>query len=186
MTVRAPSVLIAILMLCAAAVEGAPHRQAMGGMQGGCGDYSADLHLEMKLMSGRLTSVTASREATRPPRIRPGAAYSVHLLPQEQVHFMLPPGQNRNGAGRSAGMLSLRDLPAGNWRISTDNPVWIDVVASGRIVNSSSFEMKMGCTTILKTVVYALRDKTPLLIQVNGATQQSVRLLVTPVAAPAK
>jgi hypothetical protein len=105
-------------------------------------------------------------------------AYSVRLLSQEQVHFPVSPGQNRNGTGRSAGVLSLGTLPAGKWRISADNPVWLDLVVAGRIVNASAFEMKMGCTTILKTVVWAVRGKAPLLIQVNGATQPSVRLLV--------
>jgi hypothetical protein len=187
---RILSVLIAILTFSATVLEGTPGSRPVGKMQGGnhmrggCGDYTANLHSEMKLMSGQLISVTAGSTAENAARIRPGVAYSVHLLSQQQVHFALPPVQNRNGTGRSAGVLSVGTLPAGKWRISTDNPVWLDLVASGQIVDASAFEMKMGCTTILKTVVWAVRGKAPLLIQVNGATQPSVRLLVTPAAAP--
>jgi hypothetical protein len=180
---RSLSVLVAVWMFSAAALEATPHSQAMAQMQGGCSDYTADLHSEMKLMSGHLTGVAAGSGVTDAAQIRPGVAYSVHLLSQQQVHFALPPSQNRNGAGRSAGLLSLRNLPAGSWRISTDNPVWIDLVASGQIVKSSGFEMKTGCTTILKTVFYDVRGKARVLIQVNGATRPSVRLLVTRAAA---
>jgi len=189
---RALSLLIAVFTFSVTAPTGTAHNQAMGKMQGGnqmqggCGDYTADLHSEMKLMSAQLTSVTAGSGAADAPEIKPGVAYSVRLLPQQQVHFALPPGQNRGGAGRSAGVLSLSDLPAGSWRISTDNPVWLDLVPSGQIVDSSAFEMKMACTTILKTVLYTVRGKGPVLIQVNGATQRTVRLLVTAVAAPAR
>ncbi|HXW61680.1 MAG TPA: hypothetical protein VEJ45_03710 [Candidatus Acidoferrales bacterium] len=183
---RALNLLIAVLTFSVTAPTGTAHNQAMGKMQGGCGDYTADLHSEMKLMSAQLTDVTSGSGAADAAQIRPGVAYSVRLLPQQQVHFALPPGQNRGGAGRSAGVLSLSDLPAGSWRISTDNPVWLDLVASGQIVDSSAFEMKMACTTILKTVLYTVRGKGPVLIQVNGATQRTVRLLVTAVAAPAR
>jgi hypothetical protein len=187
---RALSLLIAILTFSVTALEGTPRSRPVGKMQGGnqmqggCGNYTANLHSEMKLMSGHLTSVMAGSTPENAARIRPGVAYSVHLLSQQQVHFWLPPGQNRNGAGRSAGMLSVGTLPAGKWRISTDNPVWLDLVASRQIVDASAFEMKMGCTTILKTVVWAVRGRAPLLIQVSGATRPSVRLLVTPAAAP--
>jgi hypothetical protein len=187
---RTLSLLIAILMFSVTALEGMPRSRATSTMQrrnqmqGGCGDYTANLHSEMKLMSERLTNVMAGSTAASAARIRSRVAYSVRLLSQQQVHFSVPPGQNRSGTGRSAGVLALGALPAGKWRISTDNPVWLDLVASGQIVESSAFEMKMGCTTILKTVVWAVRGKTPLLIQVSGATQPSVRLLVTPAAAP--
>ena len=184
---RALSVSIAILTFSLIAAEGMPSGQAIGkmqggNMQGGCGDYTANLHSEMKLMSGRLAAITAGNTAADAPRIRPGVAYSVRLLSQEQVHFAVSPGQNRNATRRSAGVLSLGTLPAGKWRISADNPVWLDLIASGRIVNASAFEMKTGCTTILKTVVWTVKGNSRLFIQVNGATQPSVRLLVTRVS----
>jgi hypothetical protein len=178
--------LIAALALAAAGAEGMPYSHFMVQMEGSCGDFTADVHSELKLMSGQLTSITAGSGVADAAQIQPGVAYSVRLLPQEQVHFAVPPAQNRGGEGRSAGVVTLRDLPAGNWRISTDNPVWLDLIVAGQLLNSSSFEMKSGCSTILKTVVYAVPGKSPVVIQVNGATQPSVRILVTPVVGPPK
>lgn len=178
--------LIPVLALSATSALAMPYSRFIMQMEGGCGDFTADLHSELKLMSGQLTSITAGSSVADAAQIRAGVAYSVQLLPQHQVHFAVPPAQNRDGEGRSAGVLSLGDLPAGNWRISTDNPVWLDLVAAGQLLNSSSFEMKSGCPTILKTVVYAVPGTSPVVIQVNGATQPSVRILVTPVVGPPK
>jgi hypothetical protein len=134
-------------------------------------------------MSGPLAAVSAGGTSAGAPRIMPGQAYEVTLLPQEQVHLPLPPAQDRGGAGRSAGVLSLGNLPRGRWRVSTDNPVWLDLAASGQSIPSSDFEMKMECPTILKSVVFAVPGNAPVLLQVNGATKQSVRLLITPAEA---
>ena len=156
---------------------------SFGQMSGGCGDYGADLRSELRLMGGALAKISAAGDVAAAPQIEPGKAYAVDLLPQAQVHFPVPPKQDRGGDGRSAGMLSLGNLAAGSWRVSTDSPVWIDLLAGGKAVTSSGFEMKTECPAILKTVVFAVPGGVPVLLQINGAPQHSVRLLVTAVSA---
>jgi len=133
------------------------------------------------LMSRKPVEVSAAIVAREAPPVQTSSALLVALRPQSQVHFAVPPAQDRGSPDKRAGLLLLGTLSPGDWRVSADSFAWIDMAASGTLLPSPSFEMQTGCATIFKTVVFHVSEATPTILQINGVSSPSMRLLITPV-----
>jgi len=170
---------IALFLVASSAAQTAPKSRSMDQMHGGCDNYAANLTTEMRLMSMNAVQINAASQAAEAPQVRTSQVFSINLLPQSQVHFALAPAQDRGGPERWAGLVALGTLPKGNWRVSADKSVWIDLIGSGQLLPSPAFEMQTECPTIFKTVVFEAPGTVTVLLQISGATTQSVRLLIT-------
>ncbi len=181
---RAGTILVLFALAASlAASGGVAENRPMDQMHGGCGNYAVDLKAEMRLMAGPALAVTAGPAAEDAPRVETGRALEVTLLPQAEVRFAAPPVRNSAGDDRRGGLLRLGVLHAGDWRVSADRYVWIDLAGAGRLLASPGFEMQTGCATIFKTIVFRVPEATAVDVQLSGASSATVRLLVTPLAA---
>ena len=154
----------------------------MDQMQGDCNHFATNLKAEMTLMTLQPVKGTAATSAQGAALLQPSQSSIVALQPQLNVNFLLPPEKKRGGADTYAGIVSLGTLQKGLWRVSADGGVWLDLIASGKMVASPSFEMQTGCTILFKTVTFDVPGNSPLLLQVSGSKSPVVKLLLTPVA----
>jgi len=68
---------------------------------------------------------------------------------------------------------------AGNYRISLDAPLWIDVLADAAALPARDFQGRPGCSAPHKIVEFELPGNTPLTLQFSGAQSATVRLAIT-------
>lgn len=110
---------------------------------------------------------------------------SSSLHPLSDVTFTLPPGKSVPAEASSGGIVKLRLNAAGRYRISTDAPLWIDVIAGSAAVTSSGFQGRQPCALIHKSVERALPGGIDLVVQLSGAARDRAKLAVTPVSSTA-
>ncbi len=171
---------IFILAIAWSATQAMSQSRPMDQMHGGCDRYAVDLKSETHLMAGTPSVVTAAFAASEAPKVPVSQALDVALLPQASVHFALPPAQNHAEPNIRAGLLSLGVLPEGDWRVSADHFVWIDMVGASHLLASPGFEMQTRCAIIFKTVVFRVPAAMPVYLQLSGSKSASVKLLITP------
>jgi hypothetical protein len=151
----------------------------MAQMHGGCGNYTADLSNEMRLMAGDAVEVKAGTDAGNAPMGALGRVMEVHLAPQTGVHLAAAPAQDRGGAERKAGLVGFEKLEAGEWRVSLDRFAWVDLVRGGQLLESGAFEMQTECGALFKTVVFHVPAAGGAVLELTGASEAAVRVLVT-------
>lgn len=147
----------------------------------GCDTFSWNVSAELALFSQQGTPIAAGADVKQAPTIQAGHLYAVGLVEQAKVHFDHAPGKTRLADGAHGGLLSIRLTGAGKYRVTIDKPSWIDVTDAGAMVNSNQFQGRGTCPLIHKSVEYTLPAGKPLLIQLSGETDATVRLAVTPV-----
>ncbi len=169
------------ILLAAAlgAGAGAMGQASTAQMHGGCGNYTADLSNEMRLMAGDALDVKAGTDAGNVPMGALGRAMEVHLAPQTAVHLAAAPAQDRGGAERKAGLVGFEKLEAGDWRVSLDRFAWVDLVRGGQLLETGAFEMQTECPTVFKTVVFHVPEAGPVVLELTGASEGAVRVLVS-------
>lgn len=175
---------IAVAAATQAMAQASPQQQGAGQssaapMEGGCGSYSVDLSSEMRLMAGEAVKVDAGRDVAGAPVAATGRALEVHLRPQTEVELAAAPAQDRGGPERKAGLVRLGTMEAGDWRVSVDRFAWIDLVGGGQLMESTTFAMERGCATVLKTVVFHVPAAMPVVLELTGADEATVRVLVS-------
>lgn len=176
--------LLTILAIPAAAPAQEPTRsRPMSEMHGTCSNYRADLAHEFALMKEADVAVAAGRSGAEASSMPISKPVTLGLVAQAQVTFPVPPAQNRGGPDRFAGIVSLGELPKGQWRVSAASGLWVDLVSDGTLLSSPTFEMQTQCVDIFKSVVFELPADGKVLMQINGATDTHARLLVTQVPA---
>jgi hypothetical protein len=150
-----------------------------------CARYQWDVTRERALFAAPASSVTAATTAATDaksneslPRIAPERAYQVLLTPSTQVSFPFAPGKVMPATGSYAGILALRVPASGSYRISVNLPLWIDVVSDGHLTAPSDYEAQHDCDAPRKIVQFSLEANKPLLVQLSGAGETSVRIAV--------
>jgi hypothetical protein len=154
----------------------------MDQMQGDCNQFATNLKSEMRLMAQPPVMIQAAASAQNAAQLLPFQSSAVSLQPQLNVIFLLPPEKKRGGADTYAGLVSLGTLRKGLWHVSADGGIWLDLITSGKMVASPSFEMQTGCKILFKTVAFDVPGNSPLLLQISGSKSPVVKLLLTPVA----
>jgi hypothetical protein len=149
-----------------------------------CTGFKWDVTREQMLFAGRGTALTAGKVASAAPGIGTDKLYELELAPQADVSFAAVPGKKQPSSnGAFAGLVALR-LPApGNYRVSVDLGLWLDVVANGKLAATRDFQGQHDCAGPHKIVEFDLSGAREFLLQMSSSPQSSVRLAVT--AAPA-
>lgn len=150
----------------------------MDEMHGDCSAYKIDLSNEFKKWKEEPTTVkqSASEKISLDQKIK------LQLETQSSVSFAVPPGKTYPPEPiKHAGLVSLKVKESGRYLISAGERLWLDLVQldSKKMIESSTFEMQTKCPTILKAVEYALTADKTYVIQVSGAGNSQVDLLVT-------
>jgi hypothetical protein len=166
-------------MLLTAAANVAP-----GGAGDACNGFTWNVARELALFAGALQTGTAGAAKDSAPTLANERLYELALAPQEKVQFVLAPSKKPRAEKTYGGLAKFRVTTAGLYRISLDQPYWVDVVADGKIVPSKDFQGRPGCTAPHKVVEFALSPSQDLLLQFSNAMSPRVRVTITPAALP--
>jgi hypothetical protein len=151
-----------------------------------CGGFTWNVAHEQALFAGAPTAGSAGVSSEQAPPIASGKLYDLTLTAQEQVHFAVAPGKKALADGAYGGLVRFKVPATGLYRISLDQPFWIDVVAGGKLVPSKDFQGRPGCSAPHKIVEFALPANQELLLQFSNAVSTHVRVTVTEAAASTK
>ncbi len=145
-----------------------------------CGKFSWNVGNERALFASAALAIAAGHDAASAPQLQPGRLYQLQLQAAGQVALALSPGSKKTASDSSyAGLARLRLQQAGNYRVSVDQSVWIDIVADGKMIDSADFQGRPGCLAPHKIVQYPLPAGRELLLQLSGAPGADVRLTIT-------
>ena len=151
-----------------------------------CAAFKWDIGRERALFATEPTALSAGSAVDSSPSLAPDRLYQLQLSIQPKVIFAVPPGKKTLTDGAYGGLAILTVGLAGIYRISLDQPHWLDVVASGAPIRSKDFQGRPGCNAPHKIVEFALPPGTALTLQFSGASSPTVKVAVTrsPVEAP--
>jgi hypothetical protein len=144
-----------------------------------CAAFKWDVAKERTLFAGTSQPVTASRDTSAPPPLVPERLYSLALAPQAQVQVAVPLGRKASVAGAFAGLVRLKVPAPGPYRVSLDQPGWVDVVVKRSALAASDFSGAAGCSAPHKIVQFEL-PAGELLLQFSGVATPLIKLAVTP------
>jgi hypothetical protein len=156
---------------------------APAGEGDGCAHFSWDVSHELELMrQAPRTLVAAASPGDATVQIETDHLYELRLAPQGSVKYALPPGKPTLDDSAQGGLVHLRVIAAGLYRVSLTTGHWVDVIAGGQFIKSKDFQGARGCERPHKIVEFELPAGTDLILQFSGATAATVRVAVTPVA----
>jgi hypothetical protein len=144
-----------------------------------CAKFSWNVERERALFATTPQAVAAGHDAASAPQLEPNRLYQLQLTAAAQVTLALPPGKKSAGDSSYAGLARLSLAQPGSYRVSADQPVWIDIVADGKMIDSADFQGRSGCLAPHKIVQYSLPAGRELLLQLSGAPSAGVRLAIT-------
>jgi hypothetical protein len=150
-----------------------------------CAGFSWNVARERALFAAAPQSIAAGRELKSAPLLAPDRLYELQLGEQGQVSMPVAPGRKSvgdagyNGVARYAGVARLQLPRGGSYRISLDQPAWIDVLADGKMLDSSGFQGRAGCLAPHKMVQFALPAGPELVLQFSAATVPHLRVTIT-------
>lgn len=147
-----------------------------------CGQFRWDVSHERTLFAQPATALVSGLSAADAPAVRLDRPYRLSLHAQPQVHFAAPPGRQKFADGAHAGMVRLTVEQSGVYRVSLDQPAWVDVLSGSSPLTSQDFQAQHGCNAPHKIVEFALSAHEALLLQFSAAAEDS--LIVTLTRAP--
>ncbi len=148
-----------------------------------CPGFSWDVSNEHALFMTAPTALAAGTDRRSAPVVQPGRLVQLDLKPASAVHFAAPPARPPP-PGSYAGLASFKVERTGNYRISVNQSVWIDVVERGRLIAAVDYEGSRSCDAPHKVVVFPLSAGKPLVLQVSGAVTSAARITLTPAPGP--
>jgi hypothetical protein len=149
-----------------------------------CAGFKWDVSKERALFAESAVPLAAGKDRASAPVIVPNRLYQLRLTPQDHVAFVTPPAKKMLSDGAYAGIAVLKIPASGSYRVAVDMSFWIDVVSDGALVTAKDFQGQHGCSAPHKIVEFELAAGQPFVVQLSGATADSVRLTITPSPVP--
>jgi hypothetical protein len=134
---------------------------------------------ELELFAGAGTDVVSAASQVAIPAIEGDALANVTLQPQADIAFAHAPERVRGTGAAYGGMVQFSPPVEGSYRVTLSAAAWVDVVRESAIVSSRRFVGKLTCARIHKSVEYALRAGSPVIIQISGSPMRQIRVAVT-------
>ena len=147
-----------------------------------CAGFKWSVTHERALFAGNAQAVTAAPDAGSAPALAAEHLYDISLLPQATLALRVPAGTKSRFEGAFAGFTHLNIAAPGLYRISLDQPGWIDLVGEQGVIASSDFSGQHGCSAPHKVVQFEL-PAGGLLLQLTGVAGAHVELTLTPAPA---
>jgi len=144
-----------------------------------CAAFTWDVHHERELFGTQPQIVTGGQALAASPTLAADRLYQVRLTAQSEVKFLQPPGRKHGDGGAFAGLVGLTVEPGGVYRISLDQPSWVDVIAKGTVVQARDFQGRPGCNAPHKIVEFLLPAASPITLQFSGSSVPAVKVTVT-------
>jgi hypothetical protein len=143
-----------------------------------CAGFKWDVAPERALFAADARALSAVRDADSAPELASGQLYGISLLPQASVALRVPAGPKSSFAGAFAGFARLNIAAGGIYRVSLDQPGWIDLVGEQGVIPSSDFSGQRGCSAPHKVVQFTL-PAGRILLQLTCIGSPQVRLTLT-------
>ena len=144
-----------------------------------CAAFTWDVRHERALFGSKLQVLTGGQTLAASPTLAADRLYQVELRPQSEVTFLQPPGRKRGDGASFAGLARLTVETAGVYRVSLEQPLWVDVIANGTLVPAKDFQGRPGCNAPHKIVEFVLSARTPMTLQFSGGSVAAVKVTVT-------
>jgi len=135
---------------------------------------------EISAFKSTAENVVASASQSNIPPLEIGSLYVIKLRPQTDVQF-LQASSKKSLVQKPLGGLATVTVPtAGQYRITVDSPLWIDVVGPAGTITPVNYTGWHECRLFRKSVEYTLPAGAPLILQLSEATPELVRLVIEP------
>jgi hypothetical protein len=144
-----------------------------------CAAFSWDVHHERTLFGTEPQILTSGQTVVASPTLAADRLYQVELTAQSEVRFLEPPERKRGDGGVFAGLVRLTLATAGVYRISLDQPLWVDVIANRALVPAKDHQGRPGCNAPHKIVEFLLPAGSPITLQFSGSSVPVVKVTVT-------
>jgi hypothetical protein len=171
-----------ILTLALAAVHIVPGatapRAAAADLSEGCESSGWDMTREVTRFKSTAENVPAGASETGLPPLELDVLYVLKLRPQTEVKYLEASGRKSLVQSPLGGLAAFSVKTDGQYRITVDAPLWIDVVGPKGTVSPSSFIGWHECRLFRKSVEYALSGGESYLLQLSEATPELVRIVL--------
>lgn len=144
-----------------------------------CSGFQFDVTKELQLFAATPRNIAAATARETAPAVERNQLYEAALADQAKTKFAIAPDKATVNDGSYAGLIAVAPGPATTMRVTANQPVWIDVLDGDRVIESTRHTGSHGCPLIRKTVEFSVRPDRPLLIQLSGGTEKSIRISVT-------
>lgn len=134
---------------------------------------------QLKLFESKPRNVAASTAAASATAIDADQLYAVTLNDQSKVTFAATPGKSTVADGSFAGLLKVTSLRTQTIRVTSTEAAWLDVIGSGKVLESQRHTGSGNCKVLRKVVEFTVTPGQPLIIQVSGSTDKEIKLAVT-------
>jgi hypothetical protein len=133
-----------------------------------CGAFTWDVRHERSLFGQAPRPLAAGETPAASPALATDQLYELKLTTLAKVKFVIPPGGKARDKAAYAGLVLITVDAPGVYRVSLDQPVWVDAIASGTLVTAKDFQGRRGCNAPHKIVEFALPAGTPVTLQFSG------------------
>ena len=144
-----------------------------------CGGFRFDVSRELQLLRGPTESLAAGVAAASGGKVTEGRAYRVTLEPQRTVHFALKPEKPTVAEGSFAGLATYTAAKDGNLRVSLSEAAWIEGLADGKPLTSTSHSGGHNCKALRKAVQFDVKPNQSIVLELSGSATPHVNLLIT-------
>lgn len=151
-----------------------------------CEGFKWDVSREHSLFLEKPTAAAAGDSEKSATPVALDRLYELTLTPQDKIRFAAAPSKKMLADGAYAGLVRFRVPKAGQYRVSLNIPVWIDVAVDAKTIPSIDFNGSPGCDTPRKVVVYQLPADKNLTLQFSGGVDTKVSVTLTAVSATSK
>jgi hypothetical protein len=141
-----------------------------------------DMGLEVAAFKSTAENLPAGASSMDLPPLEIGTLYVLKLRPQSDVQFLQTTGKSSLVQNPLAGLVRFTVPAPGNYRVTVDSPLWIDVVAPTGTIPPAKYNGWHECRLFRKSVEYTLRAGQSLVLQLSEATPELVRVVIEPAA----
>jgi hypothetical protein len=174
----AARVMICSVFMLPLALAGARARADDPG--GSCQSTGWDMRNEIAAFKSTAENVPAAATQVNLAPLEAGVLYVVKLRPQTEVHYLATADRKSLVHSPLGGLVALVVPTDGEYRITVDSPLWMDVVGPHGALAPSSYTGWHECRLFRKSIEYALTAADPWVLQISEATPELVRVVVEP------
>jgi len=149
-------------------------------LRAGCMAPGWDMSAELKAFQSAAENVPAGSSSLELPPLELGRLYVLRLGSQTGVQYLVTTPKKSLVQSPLGGLAQFNVPSSGNYRITVDSPLWIDVVAAGATLAPSTYNGWHSCRLFRKTVQYALQTGQAYVLQLSEATPELVRIVIEP------
>lgn len=147
-----------------------------------CIEFAWDVRAEHLLFAMQPVQIVAGTDRASTPTVSLDRLYQLHLPKQTEVQFPTPPGAREAKPDGYGGLAQLQVAVPGAYRVSADQPLWIDVAFNGALLKPQDFQGRRGCNAPHKIVEFVLPMGVQLTLQISNAANADVKISITPSA----